>query len=247
MTFAHAGLGQITSEPDFGWGVFLHGNPPRTPATLYSDENMTHIVGPGFETDNLGNGFFYAQPGLYDLVPQVTPPGANYFATTVLVPVNPLDASSGGSQNFATYTFGFSPSVFYGNVADDAAIGSIGPLDPIGLTGGGTVGITVPVTTYGASTTVVASISASIDGLPDSDDAFSLLVDIVVASFDGNNWVFIQGFTNIEAGSPGGSFDPGAMTVFGSQGSDLSWNGAQILTAGGGSYGIMASLEMSYS
>ena len=57
---------------------------------------MSSEAGSGFITDTLGQGSFYATPGLYDLIPQVTPPGANYFPVTVIVPVNPLDAGSGG-------------------------------------------------------------------------------------------------------------------------------------------------------
>jgi hypothetical protein len=98
--FAHAGLAQISgAEPFFEWFVFEHGNPPRTPAVLYTDENMGTQAGNSFQTNNLGNGSFYAAPGLYDLIPVVTPPGQNYFPTTVLVPVNPLDAGGASGQS----------------------------------------------------------------------------------------------------------------------------------------------------
>ena len=97
MSFAHAGVGQITASPGFEWSVFLHGDPPRTAATLYIDEDKTRRVGSSFNCDDLGQGSFYAAPGLYDLVPTITPPGDNYFPVTILVPVNPLDAGGGGS------------------------------------------------------------------------------------------------------------------------------------------------------
>lgn len=99
MTFAHAGAGQISGSPNFEWFVYEHGSPPRTPATLYVDQDKSETAGNSVSANNLGQGSFYADPGLYDLVPVVTPPGDNYFPVTVMVAVNPLDVGAGGSTN----------------------------------------------------------------------------------------------------------------------------------------------------
>lgn len=106
MTFAHAGVGQISVSPNTEWGVYVQGGFPNSPATLYSDQNMDAVVNPSFVTDANGVGYFFAAPGLYEIAPLITPPGENFFPSLISVPVNPLDSGSFNNPTFTgTVTF----------------------------------------------------------------------------------------------------------------------------------------------
>lgn len=102
MSFAHAGQGAANGlQPNSVYGVYLTGT--RTAATLYTDDSMDTTSSPQVATNAAGAATFFAAPGSYDLVLLGAPlSGAARGTVTVVVAINPADATSGNSSPTVT-------------------------------------------------------------------------------------------------------------------------------------------------
>jgi hypothetical protein len=210
---------------------------------------MTEEVGSGFQTDNLGNGSFYAAPGLYDLVPQITPPGQNYFATTVLVPVNPLDAGSGGGVGqvlMLSYWDGSGESAPFA-----VPVWSV----PAGWDGSGTASMGAQLTVGSGGITSGVLLDADGDAIPDgfTFSAFifvegSTIYDII--AFNTYTYAAAAGVLcwNDTGGRPqplaieGGIFTPGTVNANAVVTDGFEVNGVNVFTYDGNPTGIVASI-----
>lgn len=105
MSWVHAGLwsdnlasqfgGQYTNGPVT---VYFHGT--TTPAVLYTDRTKATTKPNPTTTDELGNLYIYAEPGLYDLV---TPASGTTPAITIAIAPDQADLTGSGSVGVTSF------------------------------------------------------------------------------------------------------------------------------------------------
>lgn len=157
---------------------------------------------------------------------------------------NVQDALGAGGLLIATFNWSFQCP---GSYVVPEVFGVTQPLDPVADTGTGSAQIAVPLNTYGIGA-VVQSIGGNVAGIPDSTDSFDIEVTLQVANAAGTEYLIVQGITNLAAHTPSGTFDVANLSVGSSVGADLTLaaGGHSIMSAAGGVYGVIGSLQLSY-